>query len=413
MAKKRLLSGIRPTGSLHIGHYLGVLRNWAKLQDEHECFYFIADWHTLTTKYKDTHELNQNTIEVAKDILASGIDPNKCTLYVQSAIPEVAELHLLLSMITYQNWVERDPTLKENLPSNQALFQLSKRLKELGAERELVNFIHSMSIAMLDDEIKFITSYIVQLNANDIPLSHSGFIACCRDDIKKVEEILNLFIKYRSEKQNEEITYGLLGYPVLQTADILSVLGESVPVGKDQVAHLEMSRDIARRFNHIYKTDLFPEPQHLLTETPSVPGVDGRKMSKSYGNDIKMEDSPEETLKKVKQMITDPARMKKTDPGNVENCQVAYKHYEIFADKNTLETVKKECHSAAIGCMDCKTRLANIMNDYFHPIREKRQSLKNEKEILEILDIGNKRARKTVKETLHRVRDAMKIRSWD
>ncbi len=336
MAKKRLLSGIRPTGSLHIGHYLGVLRNWAKLQNEHDCFYFIADWHTLTTKYKDTHELNQNIIEVAKDILASEIDPNKCTLYVQSAIPEVAELHLLLSMVTYQNWVERDPTLKD----------------------------------------------MVRLLAED------------------------------EEKAKEEITYGLLGYPVLQTADILSVLGETVPVGKDQVAHLEMSRDIARRFNHIYKTDLFPEPQHLLTETPSVPGVDGRKMSKSYDNDIKIENSADETLKRVKAMITDPARMKKTDPGNVKNCQVAYKHYEIFADKNTLETVKKECHTATIGCMDCKVRLSTIMNDYFKPIREKRESFKNEKEILEILDIGNRRARKTVQETLHKVRDTMKLKNW-
>ncbi len=337
MKKKRLLSGIRPTGSLHIGHYLGVLRNWAKLQNEHECFYFIADWHTLTTKYKDTHELDKNVLEVTKDILASGVDPNKSILYVQSAIPEVAELHLLLSMITYQNWVERDPTLKD----------------------------------------------MIKLLAED------------------------------EEKAKEEVTYGLLGYPVLQTADILSVFGEIVPVGKDQIAHLEMSRDIARRFNHIYKTVIFPEPQHLLTETPSVPGIDGRKMSKSYGNDIKIEDSAEGTLKKVKQMITDPARIKKTDPGNIENCQVAYKHYEIFADKSTLDIVKNECHTASIGCMDCKNRLGNIMNDYFKLIREKRESLKNEKEILEILNVGNKKARATVKETLHKVRDVMKLKNWD
>lgn len=336
MKKKRLLSGIRPTGELHIGHYLGVIKNWVKLQNEHECFFFIADWHTLTTKYKETSDLNKNIIEVAKDILASGLDPNKCTFYVQSAIPEVAELHLLLSMITYQNWVERDPTLKD----------------------------------------------MVRLLAED------------------------------EEKAKEEITYGLLGYPVLMTSDILSVLGEFVPVGKDQIAHLEMSRDIARRFNHIYKTDFFPEPKPLLTETPSVPGIDGRKMSKSYSNDIKIDDSEDSTLKKVKQMITDPNRMKKTDPGNPENCQVAYKHYEIFADKYMLETVNKECTTATIGCIDCKVRLANKMNEYFSLIREKRKSYKDEKKIVEILNEGNKKARQVVRNTVEQVREVMKFKNW-
>ncbi len=336
MTKKRLLSGIRPTGSLHIGHYLGVLRNWAKLQNEHNCFFFIADWHTLTTKYKDTNELPQDIIEVGKDIVASGIDPNKVTLYVQSAITEVAELHLLLSMVTYQNWVERDPTLKD----------------------------------------------MVRLLAED------------------------------ENKAKEEVTYGLLGYPVLMTADILSVLGEFVPVGKDQVAHLELTRDIARRFNHIYKTDLFPEPQHLLTETPSVPGVDGRKMSKSLNNDIKLIDSNEITTKKVLQMITDPARMKKTDPGNPANCQVAYKHYEIFADKNTLTLVQDECTGAKIGCIDCKKRLAGIMNESLLPIRAKRDSIKSDKEILEILDSGNKKARQVIRQTLEKVREVMKLKTW-
>lgn len=336
MAKKRLLSGIRPTGALHIGHYLGVLQNWAKLQNEHECFFFIADWHTLTTKYKDTKELQSNIIEVAKDITASSIDPNKAILYVQSAIPEVAELHLLLSMVTYQNWVERDPTLKD----------------------------------------------MVRLLAED------------------------------EEKAKQEVTYGLLGYPILMASDILSVLGEFVPVGKDQVAHLELTRDIARRFNHIYKTDLFPEPKPLLTKTPSVPGIDGHKMSKSLNNDIKLCESREETLKKVKQMITDPKKIKKTDAGNPQDCQVAYKHYEIFADKKTLEVVQDECIGAKIGCVDCKTRLAGIVNDLLSEIREKRESLKNDNEILEILDMGNKRARQVVKQTLQKVREVMKLKTW-
>ena len=336
MKKKILLSGIRPTGALHIGHYLGVLSNWAKLQNEHECFYFIADWHTLTTKYKDTNELKSDTIEVAKDILASGIDPNKATLYVQSAIPEVAELHLLLSMVTYQNWVERDPTLKD----------------------------------------------MVRLLAED------------------------------EEKAKEEVTYGLLGYVVLQTADILSVFGEFVPVGKDQVAHLELSRDIARRFNYIYKTDLFPEPKPLLTETPSVVGIDGRKMSKSLNNDIKLVDSEEITKKKVLQMITDPKKIKLTDKGEPSDCQVAYKHYEIFADKQTLDVVQDECREGKIGCVYCKTRLAEIMNQSLSSIRRERKSFHKDSEVVEILDLGNRKARQVVRETLNKVRDVMKLRQW-
>ena len=337
MAKKRLLSGIRPTGSLHIGHYLGVLNNWAKLQNEHECFYSIVDWHTLTTKYKDTSELQGDILEVAKDILAAGIDPNKSTLYVQSAVHETAELHLLLSMITYQNWVERDPTLKD----------------------------------------------MIRLLAED------------------------------EEKAKQEVTYGLLGYPVLMSADILCVFGELVPVGKDQVAHIELTRDIARRFNHIYKTDLFPEPKALLTETPSVPGIDGRKMSKSYGNDIKLVDSEDITGKKVLQMITDPKKIKKTDVGDPKDCQVAYKHYEIFAEKKTLDIVQDECKGAKIGCVDCKKRLSGIMNDYFHEIREKRAAFKNNNDILEVLDSGNKKARQVVRHTLEKVRDVMKLKQWE
>lgn len=337
MAKKRLLSGIRPTGALHIGHYLGVLKNWAKLQNEHDCFFFIADWHSLTTKYKDTSELQSDITEVAKDMISSGLDPNKATIYVQSAVPEVAELHLLLSMVTYQNWVERDPTLKD----------------------------------------------MVRLLAED------------------------------EEKAKQEITYGLLGYPVLMTADILSVFGELVPVGGDQVAHIELSRDIARRFNHIYKTNLFPEPKPLLTETYSVLGIDGRKMSKSLNNDIKIADIEEITKKKVLQMITDPKKIKISDKGEPNDCQVAYKHYEMFADKKTLTVVQDECRGAKIGCVNCKTRLAGIINNYFSPLRKKRESLHKDKDILEVLDIGNKKARQVVRGTLEKVREAMRLKTWN
>ena len=334
--KHRLLSGIRPTGTLHIGHYLGVVRNWAKLQHEHDCYFFIADWHTLTTQYKNTDDLKQNIIEVGKDIIAGGVDPNKATLYVQSAVPEIAELHLLLSMVTFQNWVERDPTLKD----------------------------------------------MVRLLAED------------------------------ENKAKEEITYGLLGYPVLMTADILSVLGEYVPVGKDQVAHIELTRDIARRFNHIYKTDIFPEPKSILNETPSVLGIDGNKMSKSLKNDIKIVDNDETTKKQVLKMITDPNKIKKDDSGDPDNCQVAFKHYEIFADKDTLKTVRNECVSGSIGCVQCKTRLSDIINKTLKEVREKRITFSNDSEILEILEEGNKKARQTVKLTLEKVRDAMKLKNW-
>ena len=199
----------------------------------------------------------------------------------------------------------------------------------------------------------------------------------------------------------------------LNLCAILSVLGEVVSVGKDQVAHLELSSKIAQRFNRIYKTNLFPEPKALLTETPSVIGIDGRKMSKSLNNDIKIIDSPEETKKKVLQMITDPNKIKKTDAGDPARCQVAYKHYEIFADKQTLSIVQDECKGAKIGCVDCKTRLAKIINESLVQVRNKRQNLKTDKEILEILNEGNKKAIQVVKHTLEKVRDAMRLRNWN
>jgi len=328
--KKRIMSGMRPTGKLHIGHYMGVLRNWVAFQDEYESFFCVADWHALTTKYDATEDLRQNIADVVMDWIASGIDPEKSTIYVQSLVPETAELHLLLSMITPQNWVERDPTLKD----------MVKMLRE----------------------------------------------------------------------GEETLSYGLLGYPVLQTADIIQFNALLVPVGKDQLAHLEISRDITRRFNHIYKTDFFVEPQPKLTETPMLKGIDGQKMGKSYGNDIKISDSEEATTKKIMQAITDRSRIKRTDPGHPDQCEVVCPYYLIFADEETIKKQRENCELALWGCADCKRELAGIMNDYFRNIREKRKELEqNPDYVHNIIRTGSEKARQAASKTLIKVKELMKM----
>ena len=339
--KKRIMSGMRPTGKLHIGHYMGVLRNWLHFQDEYDCFYMIADWHALTTKYDRTEDLKQNIVDVTLDWLACGIDPSKSTVYLQSLVPEIAELHVLLSMITPQNWVERDPTLK--------------------------------------DMVKIL-----------------------RGDIDNQEEA--------SKDISTIISYGLLGYPVLQSADILMFNASLVPVGTDQLAHLEFSRDLARRFNHIYKKDLFNEPHPKLTETPLLMGLDGQKMGKSFNNDIKISDSEEETTKKIMRAITDRSRLKRTDIGHPDECEVVYPYYEIFADKATVETVRYECSNAIRGCADCKRQLAGIINDYFRDIRTKRAELEqNIDYIHEVIKTGSEKARETASVVLSQVKEAMHL----
>ncbi len=335
---------MRPTGELHIGHYLGVLRNWVELQNssKYNCFFFVADWHSLTTKYERTEDLQKNIIEVTRDFVASGLDPQKSTIYVQSAIPEIAELHLLLSMVTPNNWAERDPTLKDLVRA----------------------------------------------------LAHG----------KTSEQDV--------QNENGILSYGMLGYPILQTSDILTFRASLVPVGKDQVAHIEISRDIARRFNNIFGCDFFPEPKALLTETPTVKGTDGGKMSKSFNNDIKISAGEEETLKQVKSMITDSQRIKKSDPGSTERCEVPFPYYKIFADNQQVERVKRECESAVRGCFDCKKQLAEIMNDRFKEIRIRRKSF-NDDEILNILKEGNEIARIKAQNNLKEVRKIIKLHNWN
>lgn len=336
--KKRIMSGMRPTGKLHIGHYMGVLKNWIAFQDEYESFFCVADWHALTTKYDQTENLRQNILDVVMDWVASGIDPEKSTIYVQSLIPETAELHLLLSMVTPQNWVERDPTLK--------------------------------------DMVK-----ILRGEADEETADFSGIVS-----------------------------YGLMGYPVLQTADIIQFNASVVPVGKDQLAHLEISRDITRRFNHIYKTDFFIEPQPKLTETPLLKGIDGQKMGKSFNNDIKISDTDEETAKKIMRAITDRSRIKRTDPGHPDECEVVCPYYEIFADEETVKKQRYECENAIRGCADCKRELAGLVNDYFRSARDKRRELEANPDYIEdIIKTGTARAREEICKTLKQVKAIMKM----
>ena len=338
---KRIMSGMRPTGRLHLGHYFGVLVNWVKFQSEYDSYFSIVDWHALTTKYEDSNTIKDNITEVALDWLGAGLNPEQCTIYVQSAVPEIAELHLLLSMITKQNWVEREPTLKD-------------------------------LVRMLDAD---------------------------------------------EEAAKDKLTYGMLGYPVLMAADILSFKGELVPVGKDQESHLEFARNLARKFNSLYGAgnEIFPEPKPRFTETPLLKGLDGQKMGKSFNNDIKIADTADDTAAKVKKMITDRTRIAKSDPGHTDLCEVPWPYYNIFLPKGSdaLEKVKTECESALIGCVDCKKNLAVLINEYFAPIRERREKLaKDQSQLKKILEHGNLKARKVARTTLAEVYEVMGMKNW-
>ncbi len=337
MEKINLVSGMRSTGKLHLGHYMGVLTNWVQLQEDYNCFYFVADWHALTTKFDKTENLRQDKLDVVLDWLACGIDPNKSTIYFQSKVLQIAELHVLLSMITPNNWVERDPTLKD----------MVKILRNKDGE-----------------------------NNDNAP----------------------------------QMSYGLLGYPVLMSSDIMALNGGIVPVGVDQLAHLEITRDIARRFNNIYKTDLFNEPKPKLTQVPLLKGVDGQKMGKSFNNDIKISDDEATTSKRIMQCITDRSRARKDDPGHPDKCEVAFNYYQAFADEETVKQVECECKAGARGCADCKRQLGAIINEKFAPIREKRIELaKDTDKVYDIINEGNKKAAMEAEKVMQKVRDAVNI----
>jgi tryptophanyl-tRNA synthetase len=325
VARKRVLSGMRPTNRLHVGNFVGALANWVPMQNDHECFFAIVDWHALTTDYSSTKDLHDYTFEMALDYLGAGLDPSKSTIFVQSDVKEHAELHLLLSMIVPLGWLYRVPTYKEQL-------------------REL-----------------------------------SG---------KDLE------------------TYGFLGYPVLQAADILAYRAELVPVGEDQVAHLELTREIVRRFNSLYG-QVFPEPEARLTRVPRLPGLDGRKMSKSYSNAIFLSDDLSEARGRIATMVTDPARRRRTDPGNPELCPV-YPFHEVFSATDQIAWAEEGCRTAAIGCLDCKRVMADNLSARLEPIQARRADYAaRPNTVREILADGALRARKAAGETLRLVREAM------
>jgi tryptophanyl-tRNA synthetase len=343
---RRVLSGMRPTGKLHLGNYMGALKNWVRLQGErsdieqggdgtrrYECYFFIADYHALTTDYADPRNVAQNTLDVALDWLGAGLDPEQSVLFVQSHVPQHAELHLLLSMITPLGWLERVPTYKEQ-----------------------------------------------QENLTGKDLS----------------------------------TYGFLGYPLLQSADILVYQAHDVPVGADQVAHIELTREVARRFNHVAgvgpetsRAPILPEPQALLTPSPKLPGTDGRKMSKSYGNTILLTDPEPVVREKLRPMVTDPARVRRRDPGDPDKCPVGDLH-KVFSTEETLVKVYEGCRTAGIGCLECKGWAADSIVRELTPIQKRRAQF-TEGRARELLHEGAERARRRAAQTMAEVNRAMHL----
>jgi tryptophanyl-tRNA synthetase len=323
--KKRILSGMRPTGRLHLGNLHGALANWKDLQHEYQCYFFIADWHALTTEYKAPKTIHTYILDVVVDWISVGLDPEIATFFVQSAVPEHAELHLILSMLTPLAWLERNPTYKEQ----------------------------------------------------------------------------------QQELENKEIaTYGFLGYPVLQAADILMYKAHAVPVGIDQAPHVELTREIARRFNFLYG-DFFPVPETLLTEIPKLAGLDGRKMSKSYNNSIFLSDTVEDIRQKLSQMVTDPQRARRKDPGDPDVC-VLFPFHKLYSDPETIAEINRECRVAGLGCVDCKKRLTEKVLAALEPIQAKREYLTAHlDEVRDILEAGNQKARAAARETMAGVRQAI------
>jgi tryptophanyl-tRNA synthetase len=327
MGRKRILSGMRPTGKIHLGHLHGALLNWKDLQEEYRCFYFIADWHALTSEYEHPEIIRETTYDILIDWISVGLDPEVSTFFIQSQLKEHSELHLIFSMITPLPWLERNPTYKEQLQE----------------------------------------------------LTHK-----------------NVY------------TYGFLGYPVLQAADILMYKANGVPVGEDQAPHVELTREIARRFNNLYG-EVFPIPEVILTPTAKILGTDRRKMSKSYGNAIYISDADEEIENKVEQMITDPQRARIKDPGNPDICNV-FSFHEIYTDPETVKQISTDCRSANIGCVDCKKLMAANLIKGLKPIKTKRKALESDiQKVREIVEEGNKRARAIARETMAEVREAVKV----
>jgi tryptophanyl-tRNA synthetase len=330
--RRRVLSGMRPTGKLHLGNYMGALYNWVKLQEEYECFFFIADYHALTTDYADTSRILENTLDVALDFLSAGLDPTKCTIFVQSHVPQHAELHLLLSMITPLAWLERVPSYKDQ------------------------------------------------------------------------QEQL---------KQKELNTYGFLGYPLLQSADILLYEPHYVPVGQDQEAHVELTREVARRFRSMYGNpngpEILSEPTVLLTPSPKLPGTDGRKMSKSYGNTIMLTDLPFTVNSKMESMSNGGQRLYRDDPGEPNLCPVADLH-KVFSPTDTVAAIEDGCRTASLSCLECKHLASKSITKHLDPIQERRAEYQDNQDlVIEILKRGADRASERASQTMRSVRKAMRF----
>lgn len=324
--KKRIFSAVRPTGKLHWGNYFGALKNWVELQDTYECFYFVADWHALTTGYEHPEEIKPAVFDVLKDLLAAGLNPKKSIIGIQSFVPEHSELHLLLSMITPLGWLERIPSFKD------------------------------MQAQLTDRDLNM---------------------------------------------------YGFLGYPLLQCSDIILYNADFVPVGEDQVAHIEFAREVVRRFHFLMKREIFKEPKPLLTKAARVPGTDGRKMSKSFNNAIYIADDDDTIRKKMMDTITDPQRMRRSDPGNPEVCNI-FSYHKLYSTTDEVAFVDEQCRKAGIGCVDCKKMCIERALNFWKPIREKRQVWDGkENELMAEAKEGSKNARAQAEKTMNLVRDAM------
>jgi tryptophanyl-tRNA synthetase len=325
--KKRILSGMRPTGPLHLGNYLGALANWVDMQNLYDCFFFVADWHALTSDYENPAAMSDYVRQIVMDWLSAGLSPEKCTIFVQSKVPEHAELYLILSMITPVPWLERNPTYKDQ---------------------------------------------IVQMQNKDLS------------------------------------TFGFLGYPVLQAADIIMYKAQGVPVGVDQVPHVEITREIARRFNYLYGP-VFPEPDAMLTQTPKILGIDRRKMSKSYHNAIYLSDGPGEIRTKVAQMITDPQRARRSDPGDPDVCNV-FEFHRLYTDQITVDRINGQCRAAQIGCVECKKMMTENLVAAMAPMHEKRRNYEAHPNLVtEIIEESSLKARRVAQQTMAEVRAAIKI----
>ncbi|MCS7171752.1 MAG: tryptophan--tRNA ligase [Aquificaceae bacterium] len=392
----RVLSGMRPTGKLHLGHYFGVIKNWIKLQQEHETFYMIADWHALTTGYKKTEEIQKNTEEMLTDWLTLGIDPDKSVLFLQSKVKEHAELFLLFSMITPKSWLEWNPTYKDTKYNLLRLTDLSLMFKG-GLRDHVKTFLAKLPYRVEDFEA---LEELLLDNLSDtlIQALFEGYLS--KDTLKELNVSKRDF--YDTD------TYGFLGYPVLQAVDILIYKAQAVPVGEDQLPHVELSREIARRFNNLYG-DTFPEPQAMLTETSKLPGTDGRKMSKSYNNAIYFADSKEEVQRKVMGFFTDPQKLRKGDPGRPEICPVFFYH-KIFSPSERVEEVERDCKSGRLGCVDCKKLMLEELESFLTPFREKRESFARDRNrLMEIVKLGSERARMIAIQTMEEVRRQIKV----